>query len=105
MTDLDIVVTFDRIGRTPKPPELHIPVADVQHEAVIDYDPIWPGDLTNWNEVAHRISSYARPLLRSSDPDAAIEEKDGRIYGYVLVGGFRNAGSFTIAHPRQKETQ
>ena len=98
---IELVVTFDRIGRTHNPPELRIPVADVQHRVVIDYDPVWPGDLTNWNDVAHRICTYVQPLLGSSYADVAIEEEDGRIHGYILVGTFRNAGAFTIAHPSQ----
>ncbi|MGC0365038.1 hypothetical protein ABH922_003022 [Rhodococcus sp. 27YEA15] len=97
----DLVVTFERIGRTHNLPELRIPVADVQHRIVIDYEPLWPGDLTNWNEVAHRIEVYARQLLASGWIDVAIEEKAGKIYGYVLAGGIQNAGSFTITHPAQ----
>lgn len=95
----ELVVTFERIGRTHNPPELRIPVADVQSTVVIDYTPLWPGDLTNWSDVAQRISNYARPLVASSYLETAIEERDGRIYGYVLVGGIRNAGKFSIAHP------
>lgn len=97
----ELVVTFDRIGRTHNPPDLRIPVADVQNTVTIDYVPLWPGDLTNWADVAQRICGYARLLVASSDLEAAIEEKDGRIYGYVLVGGIRNAGKFSIAHPGQ----
>jgi hypothetical protein len=99
----DLVVTFDRVGRTHNPPDLHIPFAEVALIEADDFDALWPGDRTNWQVVVERIADYISPMIRSSDPEVHLFGDKTRLHGFINVGGFRNAGSFTLTHPDQEK--
>lgn len=79
-----VVVVFDRIGRThtvaPMRAALTLPDPDL-------------------DALLTAIGKYARPFLRSSEIDVAaeIDPESGEGSGMILVGGFRNAGSFTVS--------
>lgn len=94
----DIVVTFERIGRTHNPPELRIPLAEIEIPES-DHEAMWPGDRTNWTAVSEDIYDLARPLLKSAEADVRIYFKGNAIVGSILVDRFRDGGSFTITHP------
>lgn len=82
------VVKFDRIGRTHRPPVLRVKCA-----TATDQDGRAP------DELLAAIASYARRFCGSSDVQAAATvagDDDGGPRGYVLVGGIRNAGNFTL---------
>lgn len=82
------VVTFDRIGRTHRPPVLRVRCA-----TATDQDGRAP------DELLAAISAYARRFCGSSDVSAAATvagDEDGGPRGYVFVGGIRNAGNFTL---------
>ncbi|UVT24953.1 hypothetical protein NXT08_22390 [Rhodococcus pyridinivorans] len=94
----NITVSFDRVGRTHNPPDLVVPVAEVA-------DPWSTDDGLHWGRLYQRIETYIRPMIRSSDPELWIETPDDAsglrvsdlpIEGWISVGGFRNAGSFTM---------
>jgi hypothetical protein len=68
------LVTFERIGRTHDVAPLRVAVEDA-------------------DELAERISRYARPYLCSSDVQAVVNLAEGR--GFILCG-FNNGGDFTV---------
>jgi hypothetical protein len=78
-------VTFDRIGRN--------------HYV----KPLVTGDIDGPNHLAQVIHDYARPHLGSREVDVHLDlDKQS---GMIFVGGFRNAGSFTLAEmPEDGET-
>lgn len=70
-------VTFDRIGRN--------------HYV----RPLATGEIDGPNHLAQVIHGYARPHLGSREVDVHVDL--AKMRGTVLVGGFRNAGTFTLA--------
>ena len=68
-------ITFERIGRSHDVPNLV--VDDSDDEALMN-----------------EIYDYARPHIASRDLEVLYNTESRS--GYLLVGGFRNAGSFTL---------
>lgn len=82
------VVTFDRLGRTHCPPALNVDCA-----TAADADGLAP------DELLSAITRYARKFCGSRELDVTATvagDENGGPRGHVLVGGFRNAGSFTL---------
>lgn len=73
----DYTVTFDRIGRNHD-----VPPAELSAD----------GD---GSELADKVYDVARPHLGSREVEVYVNLEEMR--GLIVVGGFRPAGSFTIA--------
>ncbi len=83
MNEVVLGVAFDRIGRHHDPESL---VLDVPERA------------NRCDELAEQIHRHARRYLGSREVEVLVQfDPDTNTgEGMILVGGFRNAGSFTI---------
>lgn len=77
---MSLLVKFNRIGRNHRPPSLSL-------DATLSAD-----------EVSEAIYRHARQFLGSREVEVYVERhrETGALRGAILVGGFRNAGEFTV---------
>ena len=94
---MKVTCTFDRVGRSHDVKPLVFDSNDETLPELVVPENWGIGSSTiDWDEVCERIAAYIDPHIRSSDPEVSIGREADRLFGLITVGGFRNAGSFTV---------